>query len=101
MKPTTLKKTQPTVEVQESSETTPPPGAAGPTPPPGRFRFNRFLAALACVWVGVIVAVWFGLHPLFDIEFPLYPPEITGRIAGALGGFLLDVVFLGLCGLAS
>jgi hypothetical protein len=101
MKPTTLKKTQPAVEVQESSETTPPPGAAGPTPPPGRFRFNRLLAALACVWVGVIVAVWFGLHPLFDIEFPLYPPEITGRIAGALGSFWLDIGLLGLCGLAS
>ena len=49
----------------------------------------------------MIVAVWFGLHPLFDIEFPLYPPEITGRIAGALGSFLLDIGLLALCGLAS
>ncbi len=101
MKPTSFEKTQLAAKIQEQSETTPLSGITKPGSLPRIFRFNRLLATLACVWAGVIVAVWFGLHPLFDIEFPIYPPEITGRIAGALGNFLLDIGFLGLCGLAS
>src|SRR4051812_17332713 len=64
-------------------------------------RYTRLATLLAVVWVAVIAAVWFGLHPLFDIEFPLYPPEITGRIAGTLGNFLLDIGLLALTTLAS
>lgn len=98
MKPTSLKNPQ---SAEKEPDPTPTPSPPEPPPPAGAFRFTRLLTALACVWVGVIVAVWFGLHPLFEIEFPLYPPEITGRIAGALGGFLLDIGLLGLCSLAS
>jgi hypothetical protein len=96
-----LKKDPSGVNAQDRAETDLPAGTPRPKSPSQNIRFNRLLAALACVWAGVIVAVWFGRHPIFDIEFPLYPPEITGRIAGALGGFLLDAGLLALCTLAS
>lgn len=104
MKSTTPEKTAST----ETSPASPPAPPDSPTPPPApqqvaprTFRFTRLTALLACVWVAVIAAVWFGLHPLFDVEFPLYPSELTGRIAGAVGGVLLDILLLFLCALAS
>ncbi len=64
-------------------------------------RRLRLGILLASVWGAVIAAVWFGLHPLFEVEFPLYPAEITGRIAGALGGGLADIGLLGLVAVGS
>ncbi len=72
-----------------------------PSAPKAKPNSGSKWVALAAVWLIVIVAVWFGLHPLFDIEFPLFPAEITARIGGALGGLLADVGLLILCSLAS
>lgn len=79
-------------------ETTPASNRKSPIINPRRLRL---LITLASVWLAIIVAVWFGLHPLFDVEFPLYPSEITGRIAGALGSALADTGLLILCSLGS
>ncbi len=102
MKPTLSGKIE---SAETDPDSTPVETSSAPTDhlqsPLKNFRFNRLAALLACVWVAVIVAVWLGLHPLFDVEFPLYPAEITGRIAGAIGGALLDVVLLFLCAVAS
>ncbi len=79
----------------------PEPELSGPRALPRRALRPGSLLTLATVWVVIIVVVWFVLHPLFNIAFPLYPSEITGRIAGALGSLLLDVGLLLACSVGS
>jgi hypothetical protein len=62
---------------------------------------SRLLLTLAAVWAAVIAGIWLALHSPFQIEFPLYSADVNARIAGSLGGFLLDCVLLALCTLAS
>ena len=102
MKPIATEKTESTEISPDSTPEASSPTPANPeNPGPSGFRYTRLAVILAVVWVVVIVAVWFGRHPLFDVEFPLYPAEITGRIAGAIGGMLLDLVLLALCTVGS
>jgi hypothetical protein len=98
MKSTATAKTEsPEINPDSTPEDSSPAPTRPETPPPSGFRYYRLVVTLAVVWVLVIVAVWFWRHPLFEVEFPLYPAEITRRIAGAIGGTLLDLTLLALC----
>ncbi|HEX2916519.1 MAG TPA: glycosyltransferase family 39 protein [Chloroflexia bacterium] len=74
---------------------------SSPPPPKPNFRRIRLFALGSVAWIAIIVAVWFVLHPLFNVEFPIYPSETAGHIVNALGSFGLDILMLGLCVLAS